>query len=47
MIRINNTDNKVTYRYMDIFEIIDQYHIIVSYNDDADNMLGPLKDVVQ
>jgi hypothetical protein len=37
MIKIPNTDNKVTYRFMDIFEIIDQHRITVSYNDDNDN----------
>jgi hypothetical protein len=37
IIRIPNTDNKLTYRFMEIFEIIDQYHMAVSYNDDNDN----------
>jgi hypothetical protein len=37
MIKIPNTDNKFTYSFMDLFEIIDQYHIAVSYNDDNDN----------
>jgi hypothetical protein len=37
MIKIPNTNNKVTYRFTDIFEIIDQYHVTVSYNDDNNN----------
>jgi hypothetical protein len=37
MIRIPNTGNKITFRFMDIFEITDQYHIFVSYDDDTGN----------
>jgi hypothetical protein len=36
-INVPNIENRFTYCFMNIFEIIKQYHITVSYNDDNDN----------
>jgi hypothetical protein len=33
MIKIPNTDNKFSYNLMNIFEIAEEYHIKVAYND--------------
>jgi hypothetical protein len=32
-----NTDNKFTYSFMDVLEIIDHYQITVTYDNDNDN----------
>jgi hypothetical protein len=37
MIKIPNTVNKFSYNFMDMFEIIEQYHIKIVYNNNDNN----------